>query len=171
MQSVSPSLERSAVAAATLRDVRALVELLGGSVPAVAAETVWEVPWTWQHYWIVRDASGDIVCAGSLRPLDDRRAEIRGLVVAPRARGTGIATVLVDHLLERADALGLEAVCVTRKPSFFRRFGFAETIASWVVPQRTLGKSSFQPTSRSPLRAGEGESSPRVAMVRSRLAA
>lgn len=127
---------------AAFADVRALIELLGESVPAVSPGTVWEIPWTWQHYRVVRDSFGSLAGAGSLRPLDERRAEIRGLVAAPEWRGAGVASALMDSLLQWARERELDVVCVTRKPEFFRRFGFTETTPSWVDPRRTLVDST-----------------------------
>lgn len=113
-------------------DLRGLVELLGASVPDCIPQTVWELPWTWHHYRVVRTPEGRIVGAGSLQPLPRRRAEVRGLTVARGWRGHGIARTLLHDLIERAERQGLEVVCVTRSPDFFARFGFHDTSPSWL---------------------------------------
>lgn len=54
-------------------------------------------------------------------------ALLRSLVVAPRHRGSGVATALVARLLEAADARGVEEVWLltTSAATFFARLGFA----------------------------------------------
>lgn len=113
-----------------------LVEVLGGAVPDCLPETVWQLPWSWPHYILVRDERGEIVATGSLQPVDARRAEIRGLYVAPSARGKGVAKVLVRLLQGDARRQGREVVCVTKKPGFFRRLGFHATPSTWLDSQR-----------------------------------
>lgn len=116
-------------------DITELKSLLGGNVPDVSTDTVWHVPWTWQHYCVVRGPDG-IAAAGSLQPLSDRRAEIRGIVVASWARGRGLAKAVVEQLVVWAEEEGLEPVCATRKPELFRQLGFEETFPSWLDLRR-----------------------------------
>jgi N-acetylglutamate synthase-like GNAT family acetyltransferase len=137
---------------ARYEDVPALVRMLAHNVPHVSSDTVWHVPWTWQHYSIVR-CGGRMVAAGSIQPLDGGRAELRGIVVDRAYRGTGVATLLIQHLVEWASQRGLHAVCVTRKPELFRRLGFEETMPSWLDLRR-------RPTTAVP------EASPGVAPAR-----
>lgn len=120
---------------ATREDMQAIIDLLGADVPQVSAHTVWQVPWTWQHYLVACDDDTPIA-AGSLQPLGDGKAEIRGVVVADQWRGARIGRALVERLIERARTAGLDAVCVTREPEFFRRFGFESTAPLWVDLRR-----------------------------------
>lgn len=148
------------VEAARFDDIGALVELLGASVPHVSPDTVWHVPWTWQHYRLVRDAQGQIIGAGSLQPLQDGRAEIRGVVVDRSWRSTRIATMIIESLVGWAQERGIDAVCVTRKPGFFRQFGFQETLPSWLDLHRRPVELDASAESQ-----GAYASKPRVAMT------
>ncbi len=120
-------------------EVASLSALLEGAVPECAPLTVWQLPYEWSRYVAAkRRDDGRLLGAASLQPLDGRRTELRGLVIAPDARGSGIATRLVRHLLAQADARGVEVVCVTRRPSFFRRLGFRDAPPSWLTGPRLL---------------------------------
>lgn len=134
----------SPVQPAVAADLAELVHLIG-STEGCAGATVWSLPWDIGHYWVIKQG-GRIVAAGSLQPLDDgRRAEIRGLVVAPAHRGTGLATRLVDHLCDIGRRAGLDVVCMTRKPNFFVRQGFAETAPDWLPPYRVQAEMTEPP--------------------------
>lgn len=133
-------------------DIQSLIRLAGANVPQVAANTVWEIPWTWKHYRVVRDSANQVIGAGALLPLDNRLAEIRGLVVDDMRRSSGIATKIVEHLLGYANKKGVDAVCVTRRPKFFRKFGFQESSPAWlnlrlspVRSSRSAGHSGVDP--------------------------
>lgn len=117
-------------------DVSALVALLGASVPDCTPQTVWELPWTWHHYRVVRTAGGAIAGAASSRPIAKGRAEIRGLTVAPTWRNHGIARALVRDLIEDAERNDMDVVCVTRSPDLFAKFGFHETPPTWLDHHR-----------------------------------
>lgn len=129
-------------------DVEDLVALLGASVPDCTPQTVWELPWTWHHYRLVRSDDGDLVGAASLRPISKGRAEIRGLTVATSWRNRGIARALIQDLIREADRLDLDVVCVTRTPDLFVRFGFQETSPSWLDHRRRSPTPVSAPTSR-----------------------
>ncbi len=141
----------SSIENARPRDIGSLIQLIGASVPHVAPSTVWEIPWTWSYYQVLRDSTNCIIAAGALVPLGIRCAEIRGLAVSESSRGSGIATAIVEHLLSRAERSGLETVCVTRRPDFFRKLGFEETSPTWLHLQhsaardlRSLGPIAYQ---------------------------
>ena len=121
---------------ASAADLPALVELLA-AVPGCLPETVWQLPWTWPSYRVIR--CGDaIVASGSLQELAGGLGEIRGLVVHPDHQARGHASTLVKALLGDAERRGLTPVCVTRKPGFFKRHGFQETPTEWLVAERRL---------------------------------
>ena len=96
----TPPVDRASLRSAERADLNDLVALLGAAVPQCLPETVWQLPWAWSTYVVVRD--GDrLVAAGSLQRVDERRAEIRGLVVAPSHQGNGLASAVVEELLRR----------------------------------------------------------------------
>ena len=117
-------------------DLPALVALLT-AVPGCLPETVWQLPWTWPSYLLIRSADA-IVASGSLQEVVGGLGEIRGLVVHPDHQAQGHASTLVKALLQDAAQRDLTPVCVTRKPGFFERHGFQETPAQWMVAERRL---------------------------------
>lgn len=117
-------------------DLDAMVAFLGAAVPDCLPETVWQLPWRWPHYVLLRDERGELAATGSLQPVDDLRTEIRGLFVAASQRGRGLASIVVRILEGDARRQGREVVCVTKKPEFFRKLGFRATPATWLDSQR-----------------------------------
>ncbi len=146
--------------AAEFQDIQSLIQLSSVNVPHLALTTVWGIPWTWKHYTVAKDQSGRLLGAGSLLPLDNCLAEIRGLVVEKCHRDAGIASKIVEHMLRRARVLEMNAVCVTRKPSFFRKFGFQETNPAWLEIQQhpKLRRGILEDSVSQPL-------APRIAMA------
>ncbi len=112
-------------------DTERLRDLLDSAVPDCHPLTAAKIDRDWSTYRVIRDGTGVVIAAGALQPLDEDRAEIRGLVVAPEARGRGLAGTLVRELIEAAQSLDLCTVCVTRRPEFFRRFGFELSDQEW----------------------------------------
>lgn len=121
---------------ASEHDTRELIELLTSSLPDSSPHTVWDLPWTWSNYRVIRDEDDRIVAAAALVELDAHRVEIRGLTVTREARGQRLASRLMIDALSRADDLGRETVCMTRKPGFFERFGFHCTVPMWLPEHR-----------------------------------
>lgn len=154
------SLTDQLIQPAVSGDIQPLLRMLSSNLPDVALNTVWEIPWTWEHYLVTKDAADKIIGAGALMPLNNNLAEIRGVVVAQSERHSGIATRIVEHLLSWADSSDLDAVCVTRKPEFFRKFGFRETNPAWLDLQRKP-KSAL----RIPSNSTHRQLAPRVAMA------
>lgn len=135
----SPRSREIVVERVHAREVPELLSLLDAAVPDCAPETVWQLPYNWFRYFVAKRAGdGKLLAAGSLQPIDERRCEIRGLVVASDSRGCGLATTIVRHLVEEAEDRGLQTLCVTRKPAFFRRLGFHDTPPSWLSSHRRL---------------------------------
>ena len=140
------ALERGrSIRSATADDALELRALLAAAVPDISRHTVWEVPWTWQHYLVVTDTAGEIIAAGSLQPLGHGKSEIRGVVVSDAARGGKLGRRLVLLLVERARSCGLDAVCMTREPGFFRKFGFENSAPTWVDCRRQPATSRPSP--------------------------
>jgi len=122
--------------AARYEDQSALLTLLGDAIPSCSPETVWQLPWTWPSYLVLRHPSHGIIAAGSLQPIEGDRLELRGIVVHPEHRGEGLASRIVEALTQRAEALHKDLVCVTKSPDFFARFGFTSVQLNWLSPQR-----------------------------------
>lgn len=76
----------------------------------------------WQQFWVV-ECEGSLVACGQLRNFFGVQ-ELGSLVVAPAWRGRGLATLLTQHLLNKAtEPLYLE--CLGQKlVEFYTRFGF-----------------------------------------------
>ena len=132
----------TAVEPARHTDLNGLVSLLASSTPDCASQTVWDLPWQWPNYRVVRKHD-NVVAAASLTPVADQRSEIRGLAVDPRFRGKGLARQLVSSLVDAAAERGHETVCVTTSPDFFGRLGFARVHPFWLDLQparRPLGE-------------------------------
>lgn len=149
----TPAGDEIVIEDAVAADAPDLMRLLESCKPDTSSQTIWDLPWTWSEYRIVRDEAGRPIAAGALSELDTYRFEIRGLAVAHNARGRGLASALVADLLDRADRGSVETVCMTRRPSFFRRFGFECTEPMWLPERRWIA-------------APAPEASPRVAMHR-----
>jgi len=79
-----------------------------------------------RDYYVVRDGERVIACAAlHVNWLD--LAEIKSLAVADDSRGQRIGAQLVEACLKEAKELGIATVfCLTYKPAFFERFGFAQ---------------------------------------------
>lgn len=114
-------------------DAPALKQLLASSVPECSVQTVWNIPWTWQHYRALRDIYGNPVAIASLQPTPRDSLELRGVTVDRRYRGQGLASKLLTRLLREANA---DVLCRTQSPDFFAAFGFVPTTPWWVQPQR-----------------------------------
>ncbi len=126
-----PELDR-----ARYEDRSELLALLSSAIPSCSPETVWQLPWNWTSYLVLRDANDGIIAAGSLQEVAGDRVELRGIVVAPHRRSEGLASRIIDALIRRAERLEKDLLCVTKSPSFFTRFGFETTRLDWLSPQR-----------------------------------
>lgn len=93
---------------------------------------------------------------GGLRRLDAQRAEIKRVYLQPDCRGQGLATLLLERLLEDARAFGYRQLCLDSAPfmheaqALYARLGFQDCPpyagtevppplqAPWRFMQRTL---------------------------------
>jgi len=132
------------------QDVRPLISMLAEAVPDCSPQTVWAVPWMWPDYQIIHTADGTPVAAGALVDVDASTSELRGLVVSRAARGQGLASLMVSHLVEQARLDGRRMVCVTKCPDFFEKLGFRHTAPRWLEqdPHRRLGLGARTPSAR-----------------------
>jgi amino-acid N-acetyltransferase len=77
--------------------------------------------------FVIAEIDGQVVGCGALHVLWQDLAEVRTLAVAPEFRGHGVGAEILNELLARARALGVERVfCLTFETSFFGGHGFIE---------------------------------------------
>ncbi|MCB0916348.1 MAG: amino-acid N-acetyltransferase [Actinobacteria bacterium] len=77
--------------------------------------------------FVVAQAGDEVVGCGALHVMWEDLAEVRTLAVHPSVAGRGVGGALLEALLARADALGVEKVfCLTFEKEFFGRRGFVE---------------------------------------------
>ena len=70
-------------------------------------------------FWTVR-REGDLLGCGALKELDPDHGEIKSMRTASSARGAGVATAMLRHLLEQATARGYSRVSLeTGSQEFF----------------------------------------------------
>ena len=60
--------------------------------------------------FIGRDAAGEAVAIGALKPLGDRAAELKSMHCRQDRRGQGLGRALLEHLLSEARAAQLETL-------------------------------------------------------------
>ena len=95
-----------------------------------------------QEFSVVEDSAGNVVAAGALHIMWEDLAEVRSIVVASNVRGQGVGHALVEALLQRASALGIERVfCLTFEVGFFESLGFKE-ISDVPVDEATFAEMS-----------------------------
>lgn len=74
-----------------------------------------------RHHWVQRD--GEVVCAARTLTEDDGSTRIGRVVTASRARGAGLAALVVEHVLATTPAPHvLDAQ--SHLAEWYRRFGF-----------------------------------------------
>ena len=79
---------------------------------------------------------GDLVGCGALHVFWEDLAEVRTLAVSDAVRGTGVGSLLIEALLDRARRLGVTRVfCLTFETAFFARHGFTEIEGAPVTPE------------------------------------
>ena len=83
-------------------------------------ENVWE-------FTIVAEEEGNLVGCGALKLYNQEVAEIRSLCVDETLKSKGIGRMVMEELLDEAEAFGLKTVfALTVAPIFFERLGFHE---------------------------------------------
>ena len=79
-----------------------------------------------RDYFVVRK-SGRVTGCAALHVMWSDLAEVKSVAVAEDSQRQGIGSRLVEACLKEAETLGLPTVfCLTYKPDFFGKFGFAE---------------------------------------------
>ena len=79
-----------------------------------------------RDYFVVRQG-GQVTGCAALHVMWSDLAEVKSVAVAEDAQRQGTGSRLVEACLKEARGLGLPTVfCLTYKPTFFQKFGFAE---------------------------------------------
>jgi amino-acid N-acetyltransferase len=77
--------------------------------------------------FLVGELDGEVVGCGAVHVLWEDLAEVRTVAVDPAYVGTGVGSVILQALLQRARDLGVQRVfCLTFETEFFARHGFVE---------------------------------------------
>jgi amino-acid N-acetyltransferase len=85
--------------------------------------------------FVVAEVDGDAVGCGALHVLWADLAEVRTLAVDPQCQRDGVGHALLETLIARARALGVNRVfCLTFEVDFFAGHGFVPFTASAVDP-------------------------------------
>ena len=75
--------------------------------------------------FVVAEADGEVIGCGALHVLWADLAEVRTLAVGPECQHKGVGHQLLEALLDRARAIGVQRVfCLTFEVDFFTRHGF-----------------------------------------------
>ena len=75
--------------------------------------------------FLVAEDDDEIVGFGALHVMWEHLAEVRTLATADGHQGRGVGGVVLNGLLDKAEALGVQHVfCLTFETSFFQRHGF-----------------------------------------------
>ena len=106
--------------------IRRMVETytLDGRLLAKAMVTLYEDV---QEFVVAIDDSDAVIGCGALHVMWEDLAEVRTLAVDPDHLRRGVGSMLLQHLIEQARALGVQRVfCLTFETGFFGKHGFAE---------------------------------------------
>ena len=78
-----------------------------------------------QEFVVAEEADGTLAGFGALHVMWQDIAEVRTVAVSEAHRGAGVGHLVLEELLDRARAVGVERVfCLTFEVEFFRRHGF-----------------------------------------------
>jgi amino-acid N-acetyltransferase len=88
-----------------------------------------------RDFFVIREGDQVIGCA-ALHVIWSDLAEIKSLAVAEDKQRKGVGNELVEACIEEAKDVGMPTIfCLTYKPAFFERFGFAQ-IEKMELPQK-----------------------------------
>jgi amino-acid N-acetyltransferase len=88
-----------------------------------------------QEFTVAVDDGGVVVGCGALHVLWEDLAEVRTVAVLDHAKGQGVGHKILETIIERAKALGIERIfCLTFETEFFSRHGFEEIHGTPVDP-------------------------------------
>jgi amino-acid N-acetyltransferase len=84
----------------------------------------------YENLWgftVVAEEEGQLLGCGALKLYNQEVAEIRSLCVDESQKSKGIGRLIMDQLLDEAEAFGLKTVfALTIAPVFFQKIGFRE---------------------------------------------
>ncbi|RIQ10819.1 GNAT family N-acetyltransferase [Jiangella rhizosphaerae] len=93
-------------------------------------------------FWAVRDDDGRIVGCGAIKRLDERHAEVKSMRTASARKRSGIASLVLGHIVDEARRMGYRRLSLeTGSDAFFlparrlyEKFGFeyCEPFADYV---------------------------------------
>ena len=87
----------------------------------------------------VIDYNSEIIACGALEIFTAELCEIRSLVVAEHLKRYGFGRILVQELINKAQALGLKRImALTYVPKFFHSLGF-RTVPKEIFPEKVWG--------------------------------
>ena len=107
-------------------DVRAIRELIDtyspdGRLLSKNTVTIYEDV----QEFVIAQLDEQVVGCGALHVMWEDLGEVRTVAVEPSVKGQGIGGLILAHLLNRAQDLGLKRVfCLTFETQFFGHFGF-----------------------------------------------
>ena len=120
--------------AADIRAIRALVRPLAESRVLVSKDAV--TYYESLQQFRVAELGDELLGCGALHVMWEDLAEVRTLAVSPRAKGTGVGSLLLESLVQDARELGLRRLfCLTFEVEFFARHGFAPIEGQAVTPE------------------------------------
>ncbi|MBA7485594.1 Amino-acid acetyltransferase [subsurface metagenome] len=118
----------SPIEKARVRDVEQMRKLINyyADRDEMLARPLSEIYENIRDYFVVRHGERVIACA-ALHVCWSDLAEIKSLAVAEDSREQRIGTQLVAACLQEAREIGIATIfCLTYKPAFFEKFGFAQ---------------------------------------------
>lgn len=119
---------------ADVRDIRRLVDAYAGDGPRLLRKNMVTLYEDVQEFWVAVDGAQVIGC-GAVHVLWEDLAEVRTLAVDPSHQRSGVGSMILEALLDRARALGVKRVfCLTFATGFFGRHGFVEIEGTPVEP-------------------------------------
>lgn len=123
---------------ADLRDVEALLRACSLPVGRIRGEAV--------QFHVSRDGTGLLGCAG-IEELGGKVALLQGVAVAERARGAGLAALLVSALVADVRLRGIESLVVRTETAagYFTRLGFTPVDRA-AIPHELLASREFSDT-------------------------
>jgi len=124
---------------ADVREIRRLVDAYAGDGPRLLRKNMVTLYEDVQEFLVAVDDSkvigSQVIGCGALHVLWEDLAEVRTLAVDPALTRSGVGSVILTALLDRARALGVRRVfCLTFATAFFGRHGFVEIDGTPVEP-------------------------------------
>jgi amino-acid N-acetyltransferase len=89
-------------------------------------------------FTVVETTSRQFIGCAALHVYGQHLAELRSIVVRPNTKGHGAGGLLVQAVLDQAEARGIKCVCLfTRIPAFFEHFNF-RFVKHQALPDKAL---------------------------------